>query len=157
MDSRETRDWAREAKFLIDASIRPQMVEWSRANLEADGHGAGVYADEYTTASLYFETNKFDVYPRQRVLRPQQVPSPALRTVEHHLPRTKVPNGAPARETSNHGPGRGPRAPGRTDPDPTWPGYWFHRGILLRRLQPLIQMSYDRVAASARRPPGPYA
>jgi hypothetical protein len=31
-------------------------------------------------------------------------------------------------------------------PDPTWPGYWFHRRILLRHLRPLIQMSYDRVA-----------
>ena len=65
MDTRETRDYAREAKFVIDARLRPAIVEWSRANLEPDGHGAGVYADEYTTASLYFETDRFDVYCRK--------------------------------------------------------------------------------------------
>ena len=65
MDTRETRDWAREAKFLIDAKLRPQVVEWSRANLEPDGHGSGVFADEYTTASLYLETDSFDVYQRR--------------------------------------------------------------------------------------------
>ena len=65
MDTRETRDFAREAKFLVDISKLPNVVDWARANLDADGHGTGVFADEYTTASLYFETTDFAVYQRQ--------------------------------------------------------------------------------------------
>ena len=33
--------------------------------------------------------------------------------------------------------------------DPTWKGYWFHRRLLIRGLQPKIQMSYHRVARVA--------
>jgi hypothetical protein len=39
-------------------------------------------------------------------------------------------------------------------PDPRWPGFWFHRRILLRRLSPLTQMSYDRVARVGTTPHG---
>ena len=31
-------------------------------------------------------------------------------------------------------------------PDPAWEGFWFHRRIVLRRLRPLLQLSYDRIA-----------
>jgi len=46
MDSRETRDWAREVKFVTSLDKRPQIVDWARANLGSDGHGAGVYEVE---------------------------------------------------------------------------------------------------------------
>jgi hypothetical protein len=31
-------------------------------------------------------------------------------------------------------------------PDPNWAGYWFHRRLVLRRLRPLVQVSYVRTA-----------
>jgi len=31
MDTRETRDFAREAKFLVDVSKLPKVVDWARA------------------------------------------------------------------------------------------------------------------------------
>ena len=40
-------------------------------------------------------------------------------------------------------------------PDPRWEGYWFQRRMLLRRLRPFIQMSYDRVARVGASPTGP--
>jgi hypothetical protein len=32
------------------------------------------------------------------------------------------------------------------DPDPDWYGYWFHRRLAVRRLMPLVQVSYVRTA-----------
>ncbi len=155
MDSRETRDFAREAKFLIDASLRPKIVEWSRANLEADGHGSGVFADEYNTASLYFETETFDVYCKKhsygrskfRIRRYGLSDTIFLERkfrTERLLAkrRTTVPVADLERLATS-------------DLDPTWPGYWFHRRILLRRLRPLIQMSYERVARVGTSSTGP--
>lgn len=155
MDSRETRDFAREAKFLIDASLRPKIVEWSRANLEADGHGSGVFADEYNTASLYFETDAFDVYRKthsygRSKFRIRRYGLSDIIFLERKFRtdrllakrRTTVPVGDLERLATS-------------DLDPTWPGYWFHRRILLRRLRPLIQMSYERVARVGTSSTGP--
>ena len=36
-----------------------------------------------------------------------------------------------------------------------WAGYWFHRRVLLRRLQPLVQLSYDRTARLGTSSTGP--
>jgi hypothetical protein len=146
MDTRETRDWARECKFLVDLRLWPQIVEWARGELQPDGHGSGVYGDEYTTSSLYFETSGFDVFSRngsygrskfrirrygmsdiiflERKFRTERLLAKRRTTV----PVTDIDHLADPK------------------PDPAWPGYWFHRRILLRRLRPLIQMSYDRVA-----------
>jgi VTC domain len=155
MDTRETRDHAREAKFLIDAKLRPAIVEWSRANLEPDGHGAGVYADEYTTASLYFETDGFDVYCRKESYgrskyRIRRYGLSDIIFLERKFRtdrllakrRTTVPVSDLERLASDR-------------PDISWAGYWFHRRVLLRRLRPLIQMSYDRVARVGTSSTGP--
>ena len=40
-------------------------------------------------------------------------------------------------------------------PDPTGEGFWFHRRILLRRLRPLLQLSYDRIAREGTSSTGP--
>ena len=155
MDTRETRDFAREAKFLVDVSKLPKVVDWARANLDADGHGTGVFADEYTTASLYFETTDFAVYQRQasygrskfrirryglsdiifleRKFRTERLLAKRRTTV----PVTDLERLADA------------------IPDRAWPGFWFHRRVLLRKLRPLIQMSYDRVARIGRSSTGP--
>lgn len=63
-DLRETRWLAKEIKFVADASLQPELVEWARARLGPDGHGSGPHADEYLTSTLYFETPRFDVYRR---------------------------------------------------------------------------------------------
>ena len=40
-------------------------------------------------------------------------------------------------------------------PDPDWEGFWFHRRIVLRRLRPLLQLSYDRIAREGTSYTGP--
>ena len=64
-DSRETRDFAREIKFLVDVSIADDVRDWARTHLGPDPHGAGPFGDEYVTTSLYFDTAQFDVFHRR--------------------------------------------------------------------------------------------
>jgi hypothetical protein len=62
--SRETRDFARETKFLVSAGIIDDVRAWARANLGNDPHGTGEFGDHYATTSLYFDTASHDVYHR---------------------------------------------------------------------------------------------
>src|SRR5262245_30163142 len=146
LDSRETRDWAREVKFLVDRKLQTDVLGWMRSNLSADEHGAGDFGDEYKTTSLYFETTSFDVYHRHasygrskfRIRRYGMLDFIFLERkfrTDRLLAkrRTTVPVTDLERLAAN-------------EPDPTWKGYWFHRRILIRGLQPKIQMSYHRVA-----------
>src|SRR5262245_50630146 len=155
LDSRETRDWAREVKFLVDRKLQTDVLGWMRANLSADEHGSGEFGDEYKTTSLYFETPSFDVYHRHasygrskyRIRRYGMLNIIFLERkfrTERLLAkrRTTVPVGDLERLAGSQ-------------LDPEWPGYWFHRRILLRRLRPLIQMSYDRVARIGTSSTGP--
>jgi hypothetical protein len=40
------------------------------------------------------------------------------------------------------------------EPDPDWYGYWFHRRLVVRRLKPLVQVSYVRTARLGSSPHG---
>jgi hypothetical protein len=145
-DSRETRDFARETKFLVSAGIIEDVRAWVRGNLGADPHGTGEFGDQYATTSLYFDTPSHDVYHRNtshargkfRIRRYGLLDfiflERKMRT-ERLLAkrRTTVPLDTLQRI-------------GELEADPAWPGFWFHRRILLRGLLPLVQISYDRTA-----------
>jgi len=152
--SRETRDWARELKFLVDERQAPALLEWARARLGPDHFGSGPHGDHYTTTSLYFETPAFDVYHRRgsygrskfRIRRYGEADIVFLeRKFRTSRLLAKRRTTVPLREMDNL------EAP---EPARGWPGYWFHRRVLLRRLNPLIQMSYDRTARVGTSPTG---
>ena len=153
--TREARRRAREIKFVADISKFQRLVEWARRRLSADEHGTGEHGDEYQTSTLYFETRAFDVYRRRgsygrskyRIRR--YGPSDTVflerkfRTERLLVKRrttvalSTIPNlSAPAH-------------------DPNWAGLWFHRRVQLRQLQPLVQLSYDRVARVSQSSHGP--
>jgi VTC domain len=146
VNSRETRDFARELKFLIDGRQAPALREWARASLARDGFGSGPHGDEYTTTSLYFETPGFDVYHRRgsygrSKFRIRRYGSADVVFLERKFRTSRL---LAKRRTTvpilemEHLAGSTPVA--------SWAGYWFHRRVLLRRLDPLVQMSYDRTA-----------
>jgi len=146
VNSRETRDFARELKFLVDERQAPALREWARAHLDRDHFGSGPHGDEYTTTSLYFETPGFDVYHRRgsygrSKFRIRRYGSSEVVFLERkfrtHRLLAKRRTTVPILEMDHLA------AP---EPVPSWPGYWFHRRVLLRRLSPLVQMSYDRTA-----------
>ncbi len=155
MDIRETRLAAREIKFVVPVSKRRDIVDWAREHLGPDGHGSGIHADEYSTSTLYFETSRFDVYQRQgsygrskyRIRQYGQSDQVFLERkfrTDRLLAkrRTTVPGSDLSRLESDC-------------PDPEWEGFWFHRRIVLRRLQPLLQLSYDRIAREGMSSAGP--
>ena len=114
-----------------------------------DPNAQGAYSDTYRITSLYFDTEQLDVFHRrgsygkgkyrirrygqselgflERKLRTDRVLTKRRSVVElddlHRLTRA-----APQRD---------------------WPGCWFHRRLLARRLGPLCQVSYDRTARVA--------
>ncbi len=146
VNSRETRDFAREIKFLADESLAPRLVEWARANLARDAFGSGLFGDEYTTTSLYYETPDFDVYHRRgsygrSKFRVRRYGSSDIVFLERkfrtHRLLSKRRTTVPISDLEHLA---------ASTPQPNWPGYWFHRRVLLRRLDPLIQMSYERIA-----------
>ena len=146
VNSRETRDFARELKFLVDERLAPDLRQWARLYLSRDAFGSGPYGDDYTTTSLYFETPAFDVYHRRgsygrskyRIRRYGSADVVFLeRKFRTNRLLAKRRTTVPILEMDHLAGGA---------PDPGWPGYWFHRRVLLRGLSPLIQMSYDRTA-----------
>ena len=155
VNSRETRDFAREMKFLIDEGQAPAVREWARARLARDHFGSGPHGDDYTTTSLYFETPGFDVYHRRgsygrskfRIRRYGEADVVFLeRKFRTSRLLAKRRTTVPILEMENLAAAK-PRA--------DWCGYWFHRRVLLRRLNPLIQMSYDRTARVGMASAGP--
>ena len=155
MNIRETRLAAREIKFVVPMSMHSRIVEWARQHLEPDGHGDGIYADEYSTSTLYFETPGFDVYQRhgsygRSKYRIRQYGNSDPVFLERKFRtdrllakrRTTVSASDLLRLESDC-------------PDSSWEGFWFHRRIVLRGLRPLLQLSYDRIAREGTSSTGP--
>lgn len=155
VNTRETRAYAREIKFLVDMKLAPQIQEWMRANLEPDENGDGPFHDQYATSSLYFETAAFDVFHRRgsygrakyRIRRYGLSPIMFLeRKFRTDRLLAKRRTTVPVTEFE--------RLEGDV-PDPAWAGYWFHRRIIVRRLRPLVQLSYNRTARYGSSSTGP--
>jgi hypothetical protein len=153
---RETREQAREVKFLIDTERAPLIQEWMRANLGPDQFGEGPFQDQYATSSLYFESDTFDVFHRRgsygrskyRIRRYGTTSSIMFLERKFRTDRllakrrTIVP-------ISDFDYLVG------TEANREWAGYWFHRRVLLRRLRPLVQLSYERTARLGSSSTGP--
>ena len=152
-NAREMRALATELKFLVTPAAAREIRAWARAELAADPHGAGPYADEYTISSLYFDTDALDVLHRRgsygrAKYRVRRYGTTALAFLERKM-RTKSL-----------------LAKRRTvialddlevlhDDELVegWAGAWFHERIRVRRLLPLVQVAYSRIA---REMTGPY-
>ena len=144
--SREIRPHAHELKFLVDPDVAARIRQWARTHLDPDPHGAGPFGDEYRTASVYFDTETFDVFynrgsfgrSKYRIRRygeaelvflERKMRRPAILAKR----RTHLPLSALSRLTA---------LPLEAD----WPGYWFHRRVTARRLLPVCQVTYSRMA-----------
>jgi hypothetical protein len=144
--SREIRAHASEVKFVVSPEQADSVRRWARTHLAPDPHGSGAFGDEYRTTSVYFDSEAYDVFHRRgsfgrskyRVRRygddrfvflERKMRQPAVLAKRrtwtalaslHHLTGTEV--------------------------DEAWPGCWFHRRLVARRLQPVCQISYSRMA-----------
>jgi hypothetical protein len=118
--------------------------------MDRDPFAAGDNGDNYRTTSLYFDTEGFDIFHRrgsfarakyrvrrygadtgiflERKLRTRELVSKRRSIVGigdlHHLEEAEA--------------------------TPDWPGFWFHRRLLLREMRPVCQISYARTARIAK-------
>ena len=136
---------ARSSSWWPRASL-PGSSNGHAPTLAHDAFGSGLFGDEYTTTSLYYETPEFDVYHRRGSYGPSKFRVRRYggsdivfleRKFRTHRLLTKRRTTVPIGELEYLA---------ASTPERNWPGHWFHRRVLLRRLAPLIQMSYDRVA-----------
>ena len=149
IETRENREFASEIKFLITPVLADQIRSWARTRLGADPHGAGPARDEYQITSLYFDTAAFDVFHRRGSFgrskyRIRRYGASEIVFLERKL-RTR---GLLAKRRSTV------RLEDLAALAPTqvaggWPGYWFHRRLVGRGLQPVCQITYHRSARVA--------
>lgn len=135
---------AREVKFLINQSVAAEIKKWAKTWLAPDPHG-----ETYRVNSIYFDTEDFDVlrhhgsfgrskyrvrrygsadgvFLERKLKNSGRVGKKRTQIALEELPRIAVPR-----------------------PDPQWPGYWYHRRLLVRRLFPVCQIAYTRTARIA--------
>ncbi|HVZ21388.1 MAG TPA: polyphosphate polymerase domain-containing protein [Vicinamibacterales bacterium] len=152
----ETREAAREIKFLVTPDVAASMLEWSRSRLMPDPHAGGQSGDEYQTASLYFDTATFAVYRRQgsykrSKYRVRRYGSADVVFLERKLRTDQLLS---KRRTIV------PLADLPLVADPSvgaaWPAYWFAQRIASRQLRPACQIAYRRHARVGFGPYGPF-
>jgi hypothetical protein len=144
--TRETRQAARELKFMVPAPTAERIEKWARARLSPDAHGSGPFGDEYCTTSLYFDTETLDVYHRtgsfgRSKYRIRRYEDSAVVFLERKL-RTRAV--LTKRRTPVELEVLDRLASGTTEPG--WSGRWFQDRIETRRLRPMCQIRYHRVA-----------
>jgi hypothetical protein len=149
LDSRENREFASELKFLVEPRIAERIRGWARARLLCDPNAAGPSGDDYLITSLYFDTDRFDVFHRRgsygrskyRIRRYGQGDTAFLERklkTRGLLAKRRSPIPLDALDRL-----------GEPDPVAGWAGYWFHRRIMARELGPVCQVSYHRTARVA--------
>lgn len=145
-DSRERREFASELKFLIAPDKVDAVRSWARTHLEADPHGVGSDGDTYQVTSLYFDTPRFDVFHGngsfgRSKYRVRRYNGDDVVFLER---KTKKNTWVSKRRS----PIRIDLLPllGKAEPDSLWSGFWFHRRLLGRRLNPVCQINYLRTA-----------
>ena len=144
--SRESRALATELKFVVTPDGARTIRDWARLHLDADPHGAGPFGDEYRTTSLYFDNDALDVFNRRgsygrAKYRVRRYGSSDVIFLERKMRTSAL---LAKRRTTVGVEDLGvlqesTRVPG-------WDGAWFHDRVSARRLQPLVQVSYQRMA-----------
>lgn len=145
-DIREARGSASEVKFLLDESLGDRIREWARARLDPDPHGAGPFGDEYLTTSLYFDTEKRDVFHRRGSFGRAKYRVRRYGSVDAVFLERKLRRSAMVVKRRTMMPLDGLDRLELRQADGRWPGDWFHRRLLVRGLRPVCQLSYRRMA-----------
>ena len=142
----EQRHAAAEIKFLVGAEVAAAIRDWSRARLMPDPFGEGPFRDTYRTTSLYFDTAAADVFHRRgsygrskyRIRRYGQSATIFLeRKLKKHDLVSKRRSIVSLDELTRLS---------ASEAEAHWPGFWFHRRVLARELQPVCRISYRRMA-----------
>lgn len=155
VNTRETRDGAREIKYVAPPDLAREIHRWASTRLAPDPHAGGESGDEYLTTTLYFDTADFAVYHRKGSFarskyRIRRYGASDVVFLERKLRTTKLLS---KRRTTIPLASLGKVEELFSDPD--WPGYWFGQRILTRHASPVAQVAYHRHARVGTGPFGP--
>ena len=137
---------AYEMKFLISQEQSEQVQMWAKQRMALDRYAEPALNDVYRIRSVYFDTERLDVYHRAPKFRRRKfrlrryredhqvflecklktgdrVSKRRAAVHEHEISCLQLPLG----ETS-------------------WVGQWFHQRLILQRLAPRMLISYNRTA-----------
>jgi hypothetical protein len=143
----EKKEFASELKFLLCPAKAMQVLSWARERLVADPNAGGPAGDGYEITSLYFDTAHFDVFHHRR----------GMHRSKFRVRRYGGPIGPIflERKLKAHGRLAKCRSPvaleelgqlGAVTLPPGWSGQWFHARVAARRLGPVCQITYQRLA-----------
>jgi len=137
---------AYELKFLLDETRAQAAEAWARQHLAPDPHGDPALGGAYRTTSLYFDTPELDVFHR----------APSYRRRKYRVRRYGAGPWAFLERKSKWGDRVAKRRSLVPEADVAllahpmsvvaWPGHWFHRRLLARRLTPACRVAYQRLA-----------
>jgi hypothetical protein len=140
------RATAFELKFLVNETQARLVEEWIAQRLRIDPHCDAALGNAYRVSSLYLDTPELAVFHKEgafarRKFRLRRYGDEQVIFLER---KTKWGNRlikrrswVPAADVA--------RLAGAAF-DPAWTGHWFHRHLHLRRLRPVCQVQYARVA-----------
>ncbi len=135
-----------ELKFLIDDQRAAAVERWAGQHLARDIYSDSELAGAYRTTSLYCDTPQLDVYHGARWYRRRKFRIRQYGGADYIFLERKMRSGdrVSKRRTSLAAEQlsmlAGPIV------DSIWPGYWFHRRVIGRRLGPTCQITYERSA-----------
>jgi hypothetical protein len=143
-----------EIKFLVDPVVADRIRAWARTHFSPDPYGAGDDADEYETCTLYFDTAELDVFGRRgsyarAKYRVRRYGGGDAIFLERKL---RKPGMLIKRRIAC--PLDGLELLDEAYTVQGWIGEWFHRRLLARRLRPVCQVSYRRMARNLDRVDG---
>lgn len=135
-----------EFKFPLPPEAVNAVIAWMRRGLRPDPHGAGEHGDQYLVQSVYLDTSAFDVFHRRASFgrakfRIRRYGDGAWVFLERKLKRGGVVRKRRLAVPSEELERLNVEANGSG-----WDGAWFHHRIALRGLQPVVRMSYHRLA-----------
>lgn len=156
LDVRESREFASEIKFQVLEFAGDEILKWAATRLLPDPNAKDDGRNgAYQITSLYFDTEGYDVYHRKgsfarskyRVRR--YGPSKVV-----FLERKLKTRGLVSKRRAAVGVHELERLQ-EAEPDPSWPGFWYHQRLLARQLRPICQITYRRIARVALTKYGP--
>ena len=154
-ESHETRDFARETKFLVDTEKADAIRAWAREHLARDPSGEGPTGDEYSTTSLYFDTKSYDVYYQRGSYKRAKFRIRRYGLADVVFLERKFRSSRLLAKRRTIVPVKDLAWLDQATSDTAWPGHWFHRRLVLRGLHPIMQFSYTRVARLGNAENGP--
>jgi hypothetical protein len=135
-----------EMKFLLDDARARDVESRIAARLSPDPHSDPKLRNAYHISTIYCDTPEFDVFHRvgsyrRRKYRLRRYGNEPLVFLER---KTKRGERVRKRRAKIDGCDLSSLSAFSTDPD--WPGHWFHKQLVQRRLEPVCNVQYLRTA-----------